>query len=574
MSMLAESVSSGVTAYPWKTDAITTEVVRHALETIADEMGTQLRRTALSVVIKDMRDYACAVMDSQAHLLATNLTLPTLLASMQPALAVCIEKWGADIHPGDVFITNHPYKGCAHSNDVQIFVPGFDAEGELLGFTGTIAHHADWGGTVPGTVQSAALSVFEEGVLFPALKLEFAGVVNTTIYDIIGANTRYPSQNFGDLRGQVAAARAGARRLEELFAKYGTERANLACDDLLGYTEMRTRRAIERLPDGVYTADGYLDDDGVNRGTPVRIAISVTVSGDEMVFDFEGTDPQMRSGMNVPWATTLSGIQYAAHCILPADIPFNGGCNAPLTVKAPLGSLLNPTMPAAVGARHITSQRMASVITKALVPIAPERTSAEWSVGWPCLFAESWSPKTGEGVAVLLNQGGGAGAKSTGDGADGLDPHMSNCVLVSAEAVESGYMLRVERMELVADSGGAGAYRGGLGIRGDYRNISDKTMYARTEVEQNTEAFLPQGLDGGAVGSKTSSTMFDAEGVETVVPPKETTYLKPGEILSLRAGGGAGYGDPKARPRELTLRDLELKKITAEAAAAIYGVVA
>src|ERR1700710_750974 len=165
MSMLAESVSSGVTAYPWKTDAITTEVVRHALETIAEEMGTQLRRTALSVVIKDMRDYACAVMDSEANLLATNLTLPTLLASMQPALAVCIQKWGTDIVPGDVFITNHPYKGCAHSNDVQIFVPSFDAEGTLLGFTGTIAHHADWGGTVPGTVQSAALSVFEEGVL-------------------------------------------------------------------------------------------------------------------------------------------------------------------------------------------------------------------------------------------------------------------------------------------------------------------------------------------------------------------------------------------------------------------------
>lgn len=573
MSIVAEGASSGITSYPWKTDAITTEVVRHALETIADEMGTQLRRTALSVVIKDMRDYACAVMDAEAQLLATNLTLPTLLASMQPALAACVEKWGTNIVPGDVFITNHPFKGCAHSNDVQVFVPAFDAAGALIGFTGTIAHHADWGGTVPGTVQTAALSVFEEGVLLPALKLVRAGEPNDTIYDIIESNTRYPTQNFGDLRGQLASAQAGAKRMEELFAKYGTERASAACDDLLGYTEMRARRAIEALPDGVYEAQGFLDDNGVTRGVPVKFQIAITVAGDEMTFDFEGSDPQMRSGMNIPWATTLSGVQYAAHCILPSDIPFNGGCNAPIKVKAPLGSLVNPVMPAAVGARHMASQRMAATIVKALVPVATDRTSAEWSTGWPCLFAESWSPKTGEGVAVLLNQAGGAGAKSGGDGADGLDPHMSNCVLVSAEAVESGYMLRVERMELVPDSGGIGRFRGGLGIRADYRNLSENTMYARTEVDQNIDDFLPEGLEGGGRGTRTSSTMFTVDGVELPIPPKETTYLKPGEVISLRAGGGAGFGDPALRDREAVLLDVQRKKISAEAAAEVYGVV-
>ena len=562
----------GITAYPWKTDAITTEVVRHALETIADEMGTQLRRTALSVVIKDMKDYSCAVMDRDANLLATNLTLPTLLASMQPALAACMEKWGADIFPGDVFVTNHPYKGSAHSNDVQVFVPAFSEGGVLLGFTGTVAHHADWGGTVPGTVQSAALSVFEEGVLFPALKLENRGVPNGTIYDIIEANTRYPSQNFGDLRGQLASAAAGARRLEALFAKYGYQKAKDACDDLLGYTEQRARRAIERLEDGVYAAEGFLDDNGVNRGIPVRIAVSITVDGDEMTFDFTGTDDQMSSGMNVPWATTLSVVQYAAHCILPADIPFNGGANAPLTVIAPRGCLVNPNSPAAVGARHITSERMASVVTKALVPVAPERTSAEWCVGWPCFFGESRSPKTGEGVAVLLNMAGGAGAFAGRDGADGLDPHMSNCALVGAEAVESGYMLRVERFVLTPDSGGAGRFRGGLGIRADYRNLSDETIYARTEVEQSVAEFLPEGLDGGHSGTATSSMLIDVDGTESVIPPKETTWLKPGQILSLQAGGGAGYGDPRARERDLVLRDIARNKITAETAATVYGV--
>jgi N-methylhydantoinase B len=562
----------GIAPYQWKTDAITTEIVRHALETIAEEMGTALRRTALSVVIKDMQDYTCAVLRKDGSLLAAALTIPNLLASMEPALRNCLEKWGSDVVPGDVFITNHPYRGSAHSNDVQVFVPAFDDDGVLLGFTGSIAHHADWGGTVPGTVQSAALSVFEEGVLLPSLKLEAAGVPNETVYDIIAANTRYPSQNFGDLRGQLASARNGAHRLLELFRKYGNERMWNAQDDLLGYTEMRTRRAIERLEDGVYEASGHLDDNGVERGIPVKIAVKITVSGDSMTFDFGDTDPQMRSGMNVPWASTLSVVHYATHCILPEDIPFNQGAHVPVTVIAPVGSLVNPTMPAAVGARHITTERMASVVTKALVPVAPERTSAEWSVGWPCLFAESRSPKTGEGVAVLLNMAGGAGAKDSGDGADGYDAHMSNCALVSAEAVESGYMLRVEQFSLTRDSGGPGAFRGGLGIRADYRNISQDTMYARTEVEQSVAEFLPVGLLGGRSGLPTTSALITADGDEVPIPPKETTFLKPGEVISLRAGGGAGYGDPRDRSRELVLADIAQSKISAAAAFADYGV--
>lgn len=572
MSVTAATERSRVAAYPWRTDSITTEVLRHALETIAEEMGTALRRTALSVVIKDMRDYSAAVFDKEARLLATNLTLPTLIASMQPALTGCLSKWGDNIKPGDVLLTNHPYMGSAHTNDLQVFVPAFDADGVLLGYAGTIAHHADWGGSVPGTVQSAALSVFEEGVLLPALKLENEGVRNDTVYDIIGANTRFPSQNFGDLRGQLAAARAGARRLVELFARYGHARATDACDDLLGYTELRTRRAIERLADGVYSAEGFLDDDGVKRGEPVQIAVDITVAGDEVTFDFSRTDPQMRSGMNVPWATTLSVAQYAAHCILPPDIPFNQGAHVPVIVKAPSGSLVNPTSPAATSARHITSLRCSSVVTKALVAVAPERTSAEWSVGWPCYFGESRSPKTGAGVAVLLNVAGGAGAKSSGDGADSLDPHVSNCTLASAEAVESGYLLRVEQVSLIPDSGGAGKYRGGLGIRADYRNLADESLYARTEVEQSVAEFLPEGLDGGLRGGATSAALITIDGDEVPIPPKKTNYLNPGEILSLRAGGGAGFGDPRERGRDAVLLDVARKKISREEAVSTYGI--
>lgn len=530
--------------YNWKTDAITTEVVRHALETIAEEMGTSLRRTALSVVIKDMKDYACAVFAADGSLLAAALDIPTLLASMEPALRACIDKWGDEIFAGDVLITNHPYMGCAHTNDIQIFVPTFVGE-TLVGFTGTIAHHADWGGAVPGTVNTQSLSVFEEGLMLPALKLEHAGVRDRNIYDLIGANTRFPKQNYGDLRGQVASAQAGSRQLQGLGERYGAERLADAFDDLIGYTDQRTRAEIVALPDGVYKNEGWLDDNGVEPGKPVRYAVEVTVKGDTMKFDFTGTAEQMHSGMNLPWATTLSVVHYSVKCILPEDVPFNAGSQIAVEVYAPEGTVTNPRFPAAVGQRHVSSQRLASVVTDALVPIAPARISAEWAVGWPVMFGETHSPKTGDGVALLLNVMGGAGAFDGRDGGHAVDTHMSNCALVPAEIVESGYMLRVEQYSLIEGSGGVGRWVGGKGMRGDYRNIAEEPMYYRTEVEQTIEKFAPKGLNGGGSGATSSATLIHVDGSEEVLPTKGNGFLEPGGIISLRAGGGGGFGAPE-----------------------------
>ena len=197
-----------------------------------------------------------------------------------------------------------------------------------------------------------------------------------------------------------------------------------------------------------------------------------------------------------------------------------------------------------------------------MVPLAPTRMSAEWSVGWPLFFGESTSPKSGDGVAVLLNVVGGAGASASGDGSDAVDVHMSNCALVPAEVVESGYMLRVERYELIQGSGGAGRYRGGLGLRADYRNISDRVMYARTEVEQTNPRFFPEGLDGGERGSGCAAALIAGDsGVETILPGKATTMLQPGDIISLRAGGGAGWGDPRDRDAALVAEDVANLKV-------------
>lgn len=548
--------------HQWRTDAITVEVVRHALETIAEEMGSSLRRTALSVVVKDMRDYGCAVFDARGGLIAAALDIPTLLASMSPALRSCIDKWGDDIHPGDVFVTNHPYQGACQTNDINLFVPVFDAADQLIGFTGVIAHHADWGGRTPGTAAAISQSVFEEGVLLPALKLEVRGVPERNLLDIIDANTRHPKQNKGDLRAQVASARAGARRFRELADRYGSETLRNAIADLFDYTAERTRAEIAALPDGTYTANGYLDNDGIVLDEPVYMQVDVVISGDSISFDFGSSAQQMRGGMNIPISTTWSVVHYAVKCLMPNEVPFNEGSLAPVVVNAPLGTVTNPRFPAAVGDRHLASQRLASVVTRALVQAAPGRTSASWFVGWPVLVCESRSPKSGDGVVLLANVAGGAGATASHDGADAVDVHMANCSLIPAEIIESNYELRIEQYSLIADSGGAGKYRGGLGIRADYRNISERPLRFLSEAEQTNPAFAPEGLAGGGAGASASLVLITADGIEHERPSKGQGVAQPGEIVSLRAGGGGGYGDPATRDRIAIEEDLRRGKTT------------
>jgi len=548
--------------HQWRTDAITVEVVRHALETIAEEMGSSLRRTALSVVVKDMRDYGCAVFDARGGLIAAALDIPTLLASMSPALRSCIDKWGDDIHPGDVFVTNHPYQGACQTNDINLFVPVFDAADQLIGFTGVIAHHADWGGRTPGTAAAISQSVFEEGVLLPALKLEVRGVPERNLLDIIDANTRHPKQNKGDLRAQVASARSGARRFRELADRYGSETLRNAIADLFDYTAERTRAEIAALPDGTYTANGYLDNDGIVLDEPVYMQVDVVISGDSISFDFGSSAQQMRGGMNIPISTTWSVVHYAVKCLMPNEVPFNEGSLAPVVVNAPLGTVTNPRFPAAVGDRHLASQRLASVVTRALVQAAPGRTSASWFVGWPVLVCESRSPKSGDGVVLLANVAGGAGATASHDGADAVDVHMANCSLIPAEIIESNYELRIEQYSLIADSGGAGKYRGGLGIRADYRNISEQPLRFLSEAEQTDPAFAPEGLAGGGAGASASLVLITADGIEHERPSKGQGVAQPGEIVSLRAGGGGGYGDPATRDRIAIEEDLRRGKTT------------
>jgi N-methylhydantoinase B len=552
-------------------DPVTTEVIRHALETIVEEMRVSLRRTAYSVVVKDLLDFSCALFDVQGRLLASSIDIPSLLSSMAPALRQAIERWGAEIYEGDVILTNHPYRENAHTNDVNVFVPSFDVEGRFIGFAGTICHHADWGGRVPGTASAANRSVFEEGVMYPAVKLEDRGRPNESVYDIIWANVRHPGQNRGDLRAQLAAARSGERRLRRLAEQYGTDVLAATSSSLIEYSARRTREEVAAMPDGTYSAHGFLDDDGLTPGEHVPIAVTVIVDGDRLVVDFTGTAPQMEGGMNCPIATTRSVVHFGLKCLLSEDIPFNEGCTFAVDIVAPEGSVVNPRFPAAVGDRHHTSMRMADVLVGAMSQIIPERGSAGWFTGAPATIIETVSNKTGEQSVLLSIIGGGAGASAANDGADALDAHMSNCALIPAEVVESTYPLRLDRYELIQDSGGAGRRRGGLGIRVDFRVLDEGPLTVRVETEQAAPDLGAPGRDGGLAGAPAEVRLLRGD-EETQLPPKGSLVTRRGDVVSVRSGGGGGYGDVLERDLEGVRADVLAERVSREAARRVYRV--
>ncbi|MDO8185567.1 hydantoinase B/oxoprolinase family protein [Conexibacter sp. JD483] len=552
-------------------DPITTEVVRHSLETIAEEMRTSLYRTAMTSVVKDMLDYSCALFDPRGRLLATAIDIPTLLASMGPALRALIDKWGEDINRGDVLLMNHPYMGGVHTSDVNIFVPVFDGSDRLVGFSGTVAHHADWGGRLPGTCAASNQSVFEEGVMYPAIKLEEGGRRNEAVYDIIGANVRNPTMNLGDIRAQIAAARTGERRLAVLAERHGSEEFLEIVDGLIAYAAARTRQRIGELADGVYEAEGFLDNDGRKFDEPVRVHARITISGESLSVDLSGSAQQRVSGMNCPYSTTISDIHYAVRCVQSADVPFNEGCLEPVTLEVPKGNLFNPEFPAATSDRHLTSERLCDVLTRALVQAAPETGSAGWFSGYPVFIPETRSPKTGQRVVLLAQVSGGAGATSGHDGGDALDVHASNCAIIPAETVEMNYSIRVERYELQTDSGGAGKQRGGLGIRADYRVLGDEPVFCISESEQSDARFAAPGLDDGLAGRSASIHLL-RDGEEPVpVQSKGEFVVQPGEVVSMRAGGGGGVGDPRSRDRAEVAADVRAGRVSAQAAAEVYG---
>jgi N-methylhydantoinase B len=551
-------------------DPITLTIIENTFISTAEEMSAALIRSSYSPIIREMLDASCAVFDGKGRLIAQAENVPAQLGFMTFAVKYILSNKGESwFKPGDVVILNHPFFGGNHTPDVFLFLPVF-LKNELVAICGNCAHHIDVGGAQPGTEGYDNSEIFQEGLLFSAMKLIEKGIPNEQLFELIKDNVRDPQSTLGDLRAQIASNKMGERRLVKLFSEFGIGMMNSYMDAILAHSEKMVRADLEALPDGEASADGYLDDDGVHSNRPVRISVKVTKKGSDIGVDFSGTDPQMTNGFNLPLSSAYSAAYFAVRCLVDQRIPQNDGCYKTIKIVAPKGTLINPNPPAAVSARHMTAQRQVDTILRALADLYPERLGAGSCAAFPTLLIEILDPATGQIKLVADLLGGGMGGRNGFDGLDGVDVYLSNCGLLPAEVCEIDAPVRIEVTELVRDSGGAGKYRGGLAIRRDYRILAE-SAYVNAYFDQGNPAFAPWGLLGGKAGASAQAIVnIGTEHEERLRMLKAHLKLRSGDVVTMISSGGGGYGDPRERPPERVREDVRDGKIGLERAQLEY----
>jgi N-methylhydantoinase B len=525
-------------------------VITRALIAAADEMGVKLIRSAHSPVVREAQDCSAAIMDRHGRVVAQADLIPIQLGSVTHTFRACLE-----LHPletleeGDFLINNDPYAGGQHLPDIFLFSPIF-LDGILIGVTATVVHHIDLGGGAPGLNPNAG-DVHEEGITFPPSRYSVERDWKGGPFErLVRANVRMPEATIGDINAQFAANAVGGERLKDLCRKFGAETVFAATDEMLNYSERRIRAAISAAPDGVYTGEAWLDDDG--RGEePVPVRATVTIDADAISVDFTGTADQVRTNMNSPFASSVSSAIACIKAVLTdPDIPFNEGAERAITVTAPYGSILNPKPPAPVRARLLPSYRVVNSVMNALAKAVPDRVIAP---GFDTTSVSCLSHRGETGYNIYLEIfGGGFGAGPGNDGCDAVDSMLSNCSNIPIEAMESDYpFFRVEDYSLRSNSGGAGRQRGGMGFQRIYRVLEDDVTFA---TYGDRFRIAPEGVFGGAPGAK-AETFVDRGGQKIPLASKQQFPLLSGDRLVVRTGGGGGYGPASERPGDLAVSD-------------------
>jgi N-methylhydantoinase B len=560
-------------------DSVTLEVLRNACEAVCEEMNANLIRTGYSPNIKERRDCSCALFDADGDMIAQAENMPVHLGAMPFSVAAAIDRFPPEtLEPGDAVLLNDPYHGGAHLPDLTLVTPVFH-EGAVVAFAANRAHHADVGGSRAGSVAADSTEIYQEGLRIPPVKLFQGGDPNEAVFDMVLLNVRTPDERRGDLRAQEAANQTGSRRFIELVEKYGQATVAEALDEINDYSERRMRAEIAELPDGTYSFADVLDDDGVgNEDLPVEAA--VTIDGEEVVVDFEGTAPQTAGPINAVIAVTSSATFYAVRCVTDPDIPPNHGCYRPIEVRAPEGTIVNPRPPAAVvGGNLETSQRVTDVVLGAFAEAVPERVTGAGQGTMNNVTFGGTDPRDGSPYAFYETQGGGFGGRTGRDGMDGVHVHMSNTMNTPVEVLETAYPLRIDRYEFREDSGGAGEFRGGLGLR---RDITVRGHEARFSLLADRRRHHPYGVGGGEPGALGDAVLYGGESGnddaddqncgEEQLPGKTIRELPPGATVSVRTPGAGGYGPVEERDPEAVRRDVRLGKVSPAAAREQYGV--
>lgn len=544
------------------------EIFKNALTSIGDEMALTVFRTAHSTVIKDGADFSTALLDANGELLAQGLTIPLHLGSVPDALIAVMNHYGDDLHPGDIVIQNNPYDGGMHLPDIFVIKPIFSqAEpGRLIAFAAAVAHHTDMGGRVPGSNASDSTEIFQEGIRFPIVKLYEKGVPNKAIFDILATNVRVPEMVLGDLRATIAACHYGERELLKLAAKYGDDGFLKFVSAYLDYTERLTRAEFEGLPNGVYEAEDYMDDDGLG-GDPVRIAVKLTIEDDSVTVDFTGSSPQVRGALNATESFSKACCYLSLRCVLESQLPNNGGYFRPINVIAPKGTVLNVEYPGACAARGLTGFRVVDAVLRCLAQATPARIPAAPEGGNTFITIGGVDPGKGSYVHIDMIFGGWGGSPFRSNG-DAMPLLAANCTNIPIETIEAIYPIRYEQYSLVPDSGGAGQYRGGLSVVRDMRILRGT---ATLQVRSDRRTFMPWGLNGGNDGTP-SWNIINPDDENRILPSKINVEIKAGEVFRHMTGGAGGHGDPLKRDPVEVASDVRNGKVSEKLARDIYHV--
>jgi N-methylhydantoinase B len=496
-------------------DQISLQVLAGALRAACDEMGAVLIRAAHSPNIKERRDCSTALFDSHGELVMQAEHIPVHLGSMPDAVSAVIER---EQNPGSQWILNDPYEGGTHLPDITLISP-LHADGKLIGFAASRAHHADVGGPTPGSMPASSTTLEQEGVVIPPTL-----VAEDVLHELAG-QMRNSQERLADLRAQSAANRAGATRVAELVKRLGADELSAGMAQILDYAERRTRAAIGKLADGEYDATEVLEG-GPDGADEIELRVTATVSGEDLVLDFEGTASQVEGNLNCPLAVTKSAAFYVVRVLTDPDAPPSAGAHRPIEVRAPEGSLLNARRPAAVAAGNVeTSSRVADLIFAALAGCAPAPAQGQGTMNNLTLAGDGWT--------YYETTGGGQGACPDADGPSAIHVAMSNTLNTPVEALEVEYPIRVSELALRRGSGGAGAHRGGDGVIREIEALEPMRFTLITERRLHA----PRGHAGGADGAAGRNALDGAE-----LPPKCAGELGPGQRLRIETPGGGGFG--------------------------------
>ncbi|MBZ5613772.1 MAG: hydantoinase B/oxoprolinase family protein [Acidobacteriia bacterium] len=563
-------------------DPVELEVFKNLYHSIAEEMGAALRRTSFSPNIKERRDYSCAVFDSSGQVIAMGDHMPVHLGSMPMSVAAAVKE--CELEPGDVVMLNDPFRGGTHLPDITLVMPVYISKTRSGGrgqhgrvarahtpnttpdfYVASRAHHADVGGTYPGSM-GPCREIYQEGLRIPPVKIMRGGKLVGDVLALLLNNVRTPEEREGDLGAQIAACQTGAQRLREICERYGIARAQRAAADLLVYSEEMMRAFLGTIPPGRYQAEDFLDNDGVE-DKPVRIAVTLSVSRAtgkqspaetrlaasssgsrkrppaQVTIDFTGSEPQVEGAINAVEAITYSACFYVFRCLLREDVPATSGLMRPIRVIAPSGTVVNARPPAAVAGGNVeTSQRIVDVLLKALAQAIPGRIPAAAAGTMNNLTIGGIDPRSGEPFAYYETIAGGMGARSTKDGVSGVHTHMTNSLNTPAEALEYAYPVRLRQYCFRSGSGGAGLYTGGDGIVREIEVLTD----AQVTLLADRRSRGPYGLAGGTDGSAGRTLIVRRDGSSEEIPGKTSVRLRSGERVRIESPGGGGWGRAKA----------------------------